>query len=225
VGDIKMKNFKLNKKNIVYFIIIMLLISLLLNIYTTVMNSRYKILLGKETYSSLVELRNRNESALSILTPCIEANSISNQELFTLYKNYYSIAKEYNELWLRYIDFGKEEIVSINNGDNSSSQLPSNVYSRIETLIFEYMNYQMTNNDENLLLDGNTLKNFAAMENMANQLNNYFVEFDDKYFEDLTEEEKELSSIKNCYWIDSLKGMNSIMEPYFNYEFTIKEAD
>jgi len=86
-----MKSYKISKNNSILLILAVLIISLLINVYTSIMNSRYKILVGKETYKSVEEIRNRNEGALNILNQSIKAGSISNEELLALYKNYSSM--------------------------------------------------------------------------------------------------------------------------------------
>ena len=186
------------------------------------MNSRYKILIGKETYRSVEEIRSRNEGVLNTLNQCIKAGSISNEELLSLYENYGTISEAFTNLWSKYGDYRKEEIISINKKSKTSIETPNEVYSRIESLLFEYLNIQMKNHNEKLVLDGETLNNFLAMSNMSQQIDEFYKEFNNKNFKNIKEEDKEITTIKKNYWIDILKGMNSIIEPYLNYEFTIK---
>lgn len=217
-----MKFFKFNRNNSVCFIVVIMFISFSINVYSSVMNSRYKILVGKETYTSLAEVKSRNESTLNTLTQCIKAKSIDNEELLSLYKNYTSISEEFINLWTKYKDYGKEEIITIGKKNKILNEFkPNEVYSRLENLIFEYVNSQMKNKEEKLLLTDNILDNFIVMESMSKQLDDYYKNFDNKYFSNMDEERKKIEMIKECYWIESLKGMNSIMEPYLNYEFTI----
>ena len=218
-----MKFYKFNKNNSIYFIIVILLISLSINVYNSIMHSRYKLLAGKETYTSLEEVRSRNESNLNILTQCIKAKSINNEELLNIYKNYSTISEEITNLWSEYKDYGKEELIYIGKKNKGVEEfMPNEVYSRLESLIFEYVNLQMNNKEEKLLLTDEILNNFIVMEGMSRQLDEYYKDFNEKYFLDMDEEEKKIEVIKECYWIESLHGMNSIMEPYSNYEFIIK---
>ncbi|MCR1950353.1 MULTISPECIES: hypothetical protein [unclassified Clostridium] len=217
-----MKSYKISKNNSILLIVFVLIVSLLINVYTSVMNSRYKILIGKETYKSVEEIRSRNEGVLNTLNQCIKAGSISNEELLTLYKSYSSISEEFTSLWANYRDYGKEEIVSIKKKSKISKEIPNEVYSRIESLLFEYLSFEMKNHNEKIILDGETLDNFEAMSNMATQLDAFYKEFNEDKFKNVDEEDKELLTIKKDYWIDVLEGMNSIMDPYLNYEFTIK---
>lgn len=217
-----MKSYKISKNNSILLILTVLIISLLINVYTSIMNSRYKILVGKETYKSVEEIRNRNEGALNILNQSIKAGSISNEELLALYKNYSSMSDEFTNLWSNYKNYGKEEIITISKKSKISKEIPNEVYSRIESLLFEYLNSEMKNQNDKIILEGETLNNFSAMNNMSNQLNEFFKEFNQEKFSNKTEEDKEIITIKKNYWIDILNGINSIMDPYINYEFTIK---
>ena len=217
-----MKSYKISKNNSILLIVFVLVVSLLINVYTSIMNSRYKVLIGKETYKSVEEIRSRNEGVLNTLNQCIKARSISNEELLTLYKSYSSISEEFTSLWANYRDYGKEEIISIKKKSKISKEIPNEVYSRIESLLFEYLSFEMKNHNEKIILDGETLDNFEAMSNMATQLDEFYKEFNENKFKNVAQEKKELLTIKKDYWMDVLEGINSIMDQYLNYEFAIK---
>ncbi|EEH98533.2 hypothetical protein PMY56_06750 [Clostridium tertium] len=217
-----MKSYKISKNNSILLIVFVLVVSLLINVYTSIMNSRYKVLIGKETYKSVEEIRSRNEGVLNTLNQCIKARSISNEELLTLYKSYSSISEEFTSLWANYRDYGKEEIISIKKKSKISKEIPNEVYSRIESLLFEYLSFEMKNHNEKIILDGETLDNFEAMSNMATQLDEFYKEFNENKFKNVDQEKKELLTIKKDYWMDVLEGINSIMDQYLNYEFAIK---
>ena len=218
-----MKSFKISRNTSVLIMIFVLFVSLLINVYTSIMNSRYKILIGKETYKSIEEIRNRNESSLATLDQCIKAKSVSNEELLSLYKNYSSISKEFTNLWVNYKEYGKEDIISINRKSKISNEVPTEVYSRVESLLFEQLNYEMKTNKEKVILEGEVLDNFTAMNNMTNEINNFFKEFNENKLKNTDIDKREIIYIKDSYWIDVLKGMNSIIDSYSNYEFTFKE--
>ena len=217
-----MKSYKISKNNSILLIVFVLVVSLLINVYTSIMNSRYKVLIGKETYKSVEEIRSRNEGVLNTLNQCIKARSISNEELLTLYKSYSSISEEFTSLWANYRDYGKEEIISIKKKSKISKEIPNEVYSRIESLLFEYLSFEMKNHNEKIILDGETLDNFEAMSNMATQLDEFYKEFNENKFKNVDQEKKELLTIKKDYWMDVLEGINSIMDQYLIYEFAIK---
>lgn len=216
-----MKSYKINKNNSVFLIVCILLISLLTNVYTSIMNSQYKVLIGKETYKSVEEIRNRNESVLTILDQCLKAKSVSNEELLSLYKSYSSISEEFINLCSNYNDYVKEKIISLNNKSKESNEISNEVYSRVESLLFEYLRLEMKNHNEKIVLEGEVLNNFTAMYNMANELNNFYKEFNETNLKNI--DKKESTYIRKKYWVDILKGINSIADSYINYEFTIKQ--
>ena len=216
-----MKSYKISKNNSVFLIVCILLVSLLTNVYTSVMNSRYKVLIGKETYKSVEEIRNRNESVLTTLDQCLKAKSVSNEELLSLYKSYSSISEEFINLWSNYNDYGKEKIISLNNKSKEANEISNEVYSRVESLLFEYLSLEMKNHNEKIVLEGEVLNNFTAMYNMANELNNFYKEFNETNLKNI--DKKESTYIRKKYWVDILKGINAITDSYINYEFTIKQ--
>lgn len=218
-----MKSLKISKNTSILIIIFVLLVSLLINVYTSIMNSRYKVLVGKEIYKSIEEIRNRNESSLTTLDQCIKAKSVNNEELLSLYKNYSSISKEFTNLWLHYKEYGKEEIISINKKSKISDEVPTEVYSRVESLLYEHLNYEMQTNQDKLILDGEVLDNFTTMYNMTNELNDFYNEFNETNLKNIDVDDREATYIKREYWIDILKGINSVIKPYSNYEFTFKQ--
>ena len=217
-----MKSFKISKNTSVLLIIFVLFVSLLINVYTSIMNSRYKILIGKETYKSIEEVRNRNESSLATLDQCLKSKSVSNEELLALYKNYSSISKEFTSLWLSYKEYGEEDIISINKKSKNLYQVPTEVYSRIESLLFEQLNYEMKTNKDKVILEGEVLDNFTAMYNLTNEINGFYNEFNESKLKNIDIDKKEITYIKKSYWVDILEGMNSVIEPYLDYEFTYK---
>ena len=218
-----MKSFKISKNASVLLIIFVLFVSLLINVYTSIMNSRYKIIIGRETYKSIEEIRNRNESSLATLDKCIKAKSVSNEELLALYKNYSSISKEFNALWISYKEYGKEELISINKKSKIPNQVPTEVYSRVENLLFEQLNYEMRTNNDKVILEGDVLDNFTEMYNLTHEINDFYKDFNETKLKNIDVDDREITYIKKSYWIDILEGMNSVIEPYSDYEFTFKE--
>ena len=177
----------------------------------------------KGFYKSIEEIRNRNESSLTTLDQCIKAKSVNNEELLALYKNYSSISNEFTNLWLQYKEYGEEDIISINKKSKISDEVPAEVYSRVESLLYEHLNYEMKTNEDKLILDGEVLDNFTAMYNMSSELNDFYNEFNETKLKNIDVDDREATYIKRVYWIDILKGINSVIEPYSNYEFIFKQ--
>ena len=58
---------------------------------------------------------------------------------------------------------------------------------------------------------------------MTKDMNDFYNNFNEENLKGIDVDKKEATYIKKDYWIDILEGINSIIEPYSNYEFTFKE--
>lgn len=217
-----MMNIKLNKNGSIIIIVGVLIVSLLLNIYTSFMNSKYKMQAGKESYRYIEEIRHRNESSLVILEQSINSKSISNEELLSLYKSYNSILDATVQLCNSYLTYDKESIITISKKEDRSQIRENEVFSRIESLVFEYLNSEMKNASSKLTLEGKTLENFIKMKEVAIDVQDSLTEFNEKYLSDVETEKRESKIIKKQYWIDMYIKVNESTEKYIDYSFIIE---
>ncbi|MCI9070899.1 hypothetical protein [Clostridium sp.] len=209
------------KDNCFIVIILILMISLILNIYQNISNKKYFYELGKQNFSNIEEIRSRNESILSILDSCIVAGSVNNVDLLTLYKNYTKISEAELNLWNNYIaddnilrkfkNKSKDKVLDIK---------PKNeIYSEIEELLYSHIQNDMTEKIDVIELKGKVLEDFKILRSLSYDLNNYFNNF---YKENcsVSESKKEKLIINKEYWIDMLKGIEEINNKYVEYSFT-----
>ena len=217
-------DLKFNKRNSFNFIIIILIISFIMNIYLSIMNNRYKEKIAKENYNILVDIKSRNENALNIIRQCLKSETVNSQELFSLYENYSYINDAYSKLWINYNDYGKEEILDIDFIKGNDEIIETNlIYSRIEDLIYEYMTKKLENELEVIDLKGQTLQNFILMKLLSEDISDYYERLNNTDFYGLTDEEKEFRLVNKNKWIDSLADISSIMEKYMDKEFVFAE--
>lgn len=209
------------KDNCFIVIILILMISLILNIYQNISNKKYFYELGKQNFSNIEEIRSRNESILSILDSCIIAGSVNNVDLLTLYKNYTKISESELNLWNNYIaddnilrkfkNKSKDKVLDIK---------PKNeIYSEIEELLYSHIQNDMTEKIDVIELKGKVSDDFKILRSLSYDLNNYFNNF---YKENcsVSESKKEKLIINKEYWIDMLKGIEEINNKYVEYSFT-----
>ena len=209
------------KDNCFIVIILILMISLILNIYQNISNKKYFYELGKQNFSNIEEIRSRNESILSILDSCIVAGSVNNVDLLTLYKNYTKISEAELNLWNNYIaddnilrkfkNKSKDKVLDIK---------PKNeIYSEIEELLYSHIQNDMREKIDVIELKGKVLEDFKILRSLSYDLNNYFNNF---YKENcsVSESKKEKLIINKEYWIDMLKGIEEINNKYVEYSFT-----
>lgn len=215
-----MNIFKMNKNNYIFLIILILLISLITNVYSATVNMKYRQVVGKENYKSIEEIRNRNEKNLNILNQCINTKSASKEELLALYKNYCTLSDEFSSLWSNYWDYENKSISILKSKNSYIDKSPNNILDDIETLLYEYLILDIKN--EKIELKDKNLDNFLIMQNISDYINNYLVEFNSSnYKKDIIEENKIKKAIKKQYWIINLREIDNILDEYLDYEFIL----
>lgn len=209
------------KGSYILFIVIILLISLVVNVYQGVVYKQYKDEFEQRSYESLEEIRYRNEAILAILDSSINANSISNDELLILYKNYNEISDTKVELWEHFLKYKNNPIMKLNrNGDEVKIDNKNQNYWRIGELVYSYLQNDIKENADSMDLNDKASKDFVMMRNLSSDLNNFYINFYNKNCSGLENEKRAMKIIKNDYWVDMLKGIEDINEKYVEYPFS-----
>lgn len=212
---------KITKKDKFLIIIASILfISFILNCYQVIVNKRYKKVIESTCYGNIEEIRIKNESILSILQSCIKVESISNDELLTLYKNYESIANAETELLEYYLKFKNNPNINTSNDNVNIEQGNVNsIYWEIEEIIYSYIKSDLSEKASVMKIQGKALEGFRIMEEMSERLNKYYISFYDEKCPNLDEDQRADRIIDNAYWLDILKGIQNINNEYIDYEF------
>ncbi|MGL5353126.1 MAG: hypothetical protein ACRDA5_07355 [Clostridium sp.] len=212
---------KLNKNNSIIIIVGVLLVSLVMNIYISVMNSKYKMKAGKESYRYIEEVKHRNESALIILEQGIEAKSISNEELLSLYKSYNSILDSMVQLGVSYNTYEDSYLIKLSSKDDKTYMKQNDVYKCIENLIYEYLNLEMKNAKAKLVLEDKVLSDFVKIKEVSVEVQDYLNKFNNEKLAHVKDEKREAKIIKKDYWMDMYLGVNETTQKYIDYPFNI----
>lgn len=208
------------KSSYILFIIFILLISLTVNVYQNIAYKQYKDDFEQKSYDYLEEIRYRNEAILSILDSSINANSISNDELFVLYKNYNGISDTKIDLWEHFLKYKRNPFMRLNSRSNEVRIDNKNqTYWKIGELIYLYLQNDVKENVDNMSLNEKTSKDFLMMRNLASDLNNYYINFYNKYCSGLEGEKRARKVIRESYWVDMLRGIEEVNEKYVDYPF------
>ena len=126
-------NNKIDKKSsCILTITLILLISLLVNLYQSLTGITYKKELGNEIYKSIEEVRTRNESILLTLDGCITSQSITKEEILTLYKNYNLINIAELNLWEKYLKSIEVSLFKKDNKVDLTESSQNEVFANIE---------------------------------------------------------------------------------------------
>lgn len=215
-------NNKMDKKSSYIMIItLILLISLSVNIYQGLIGNVYKKEAGNEVYKSIGEIRTRNESILLTLDGCITSQSITKEEILTLYKNYSLINIAELKLWESYLKYMENSWFKKNVKVDLTESNPNEVFSNIEELIYNILLNYMSENMDSIKLDEKLLMDISVMKEISYDLNDYMNSFMEENLGNLESKEKAEKMIRKDYWIDILKGMENINNKYKEYIFNL----
>ena len=217
-------NKKIKLKNYTPILIIFLLISIFINIYSYLNINKYKYKLGKESQINIEDIRQRNESNMNILNVSIGQGCIKNEDLLKLYKNYDIITSEIIELWGQYASYKDNTLSILSKNIDDKKVLENDVYLRIKDYLSIILNQTMKSKDIGLTLSSGYLENFETMSELTKKVNSYFEEFNSQKLLNVTGEQREKEIIKNHYWIDMLEGIYNINNDYTNIEFNVDES-
>ena len=215
-------NNKIDKKSsCIITITLILLISLLVNVYQSLTGNRYKKEIGNEIYKNIEEVRTRNESILLTLDGCITSQSITKEEIVTLYKSYNLINIAELNLWEKYLKNIEGSLFKKDNKVDLTESNQNEVFANIEELIYNLLLNYMSDNIESIKLDEKLSMDISVMKEISNELNNYINSFMEERLSSLEGEKKAEKMIRKGYWIDILKGIEEINSKYKNYMFKV----
>lgn len=204
------------------FVVVILLISFLVNVYISIDNYKFKYRVGRESYTNIEKIKSTNKTNNEILNNAIKIGSLDNMELLKLYKNYGELSDSMVSLWDEYsfyeenisvLDFSKKKIYKNNVVFND-------IYGTIEEYFRSLMDEEMKKQSYKVELTGKTLENFNSILIISNKIDSYYDEFYNKNLSSVDIEDREKTIIKKYYWIEMLEDINEINQKYINSEFT-----
>lgn len=204
------------------FVVIILLISLVVNVFNSIDNSKYKYKVSKASYKNIEDIRSRNEKNIVILQESIDAALLTNQDLLTLYKNYTSISSCMISLWDEYSFYTDNEWSLTKKEIDTTKVLSNEVSGRIGDYLGLLLEEEMETQLASVEIKGETLEKFETMKMLANDIKVFYDTFYEKQLGNTVDEEREKKVIKKSYWIDMLEGINNISEEYGDYNFAVK---
>lgn len=203
------------------FVVVVLLLSFLVNVYISIDNYKFKYRVGRESYTNIEKIKSTNKTNNEILNNAIKVGSLDNMELLKLYKNYGELSDSMVSLWDEYsfyeenisvLDFSKKKI-------DKNNVVFNDIYGTIEEYFRSLMDEEMKNQSYKVELTGKTLENFNSILIMSNKIDRYYDEFYNKNLSSVDIEDREKTIIKKYYWIEMLEDINEINQKYINSEF------
>lgn len=207
------------------FLSILLVVSIILNIYVVFKLNNYKYKLGQESYTKIEDFKQRNESNMDILSKGIEENSLKNEDLVKLYKNYDEMSNDIIELWQQYRAYTQNAIPFFSKVIKTDKIMENNINEKIKEYMLSTLSKEMKNESNKIMLESEDLQSFKYMYEISSKTYEYFNEFNEENLKGATGEDKESKVIKNHYWIDLLEGIYKISDDYGNVQWKIESVD
>ena len=196
---------------------IVLLISLVANIYQGLSMNEYKQALKKESYENIENIRYTNDSILTILQGSVKAKKITNEELLLLYTSYNNLAECDTVLWKEYV---KDEHNLFGNKVGDTSELvDTQVFWNIEKMLYGYL----IANSDSMEMGNEILEVFITMKLLSEEISNMYIDFYKDNCNGLENEDREKRMIKKDYWIEIFEEIQSINSKYIDYPFIYEE--
>jgi len=206
-------------------IAIVLIVSIIMNIYAVVKLNNYKYKIGQESYIKIEDVKQRNESNMDILLKSIEQGSIKNEDLLKLYKNYDVITGDIIELWQQYGSYTQSSISILSKNIKTNKIMENDIHGKIKEYTLSVLNREMRNEKSKLQLQSQDLQSFKAMYEISSRIYEYLNKFNEETLKGATGDDKEKKVIKEHYWIDMLAGIYNISEDYVNLQWKVEVAE
>jgi hypothetical protein len=206
-------------------IAIVLIVSIIMNIYAVVKLNNYKYKIGQQSYIKIEDVKQRNESNMDILLKGIEQGSIKNEDLLKLYKNYDAMTGDIIELWQQYGSYTQSSIAIFSKSIKTNKIMENDIHGKIKEYTLSVLNREMKNEKSKLQLQSQDLQYFKAMYEISSRIYEYLNKFNEETLKGVTGENKEKKVIKEHYWIDMLAGIYNISEDYVNLQWKVEVAE
>lgn len=201
---------------------VVLIVSVVVNIYSIMKLNDYKYKVGKQSYLNIEDIKQRNEKNMDILSKGIEAGTIKNEELLKLYKNYDAMSSEIMELWQQYGEYTQNSKIIFSKNIKTNKIVENDIHGKIKEYMLSTLNREMKNERSNLRLEGEDLQSFKYMYEISSRIYESFNKFNDENLKGITGEEKEKKVIKEHYWVDMLQSIYDISNDFINVQWKIE---
>ena len=216
---------EIRNKDYMVVIAVLLIISVVVNIYDLFKLSEYKYKIGQQSYIKIEDVKQRNESNMDILSKSIEKGSIKNEELLKLYKNYDVITSDIIDLWQQYGEYKQNSLLIFFKKIETNKIMENDIHGKMEEYTLSILNMEMKSQKSELQLGNDYEQSFRDMYEISSRIHEYFNKFNEEKLNKATGQEKEKKVIKEHYWIDMLEGIYDISDDYVNLQWKIETTD
>lgn len=210
---------KIKSSQYVIFIVAILVVSLIVNVFLSVDNGNYKQRIGKKSSDELETIIHGNETINQILANSIQSKCILKTDLVKLSSEYDQVYQGVWKLMDDYSYYKQSKQFVFKNDSSINCDVTNDSINKIKLYVNKFVESNANSNGDKIELKSNDLLNFKKMSDFSKELDTYFQTTIKKSSNDGTYDGmKDKIEVKNL-WIDILNKIFNISNNYSSFEF------
>ncbi|WP_160674216.1 hypothetical protein [Clostridium sp. C8-1-8] len=210
---------KIKNSQYISFIVMILLISFIVNVFLSFDNGGYKERIGKKSSDELEDIVHRNETIKDILTNSIQSKCILKTDLVKMSSQYDQLYLSIWGLMDDYSYYKTSKKLLVKDDGNIDYDVTNDTVSKIKLYMNKFVESNISLSGDKIELKTNDLLNFQKMNDFSKELDSYFKNTIKKNSSDGTYDGMKDKLEGKNYWIDMLNNVFNISNKYSNFEF------
>lgn len=207
-------SLKTKNGRIILCISVILIISIIINIFQIMIISEYRHRVGSITYNNIINVKNTNISNNDILLKSIETSTIEITDLLKLYKNYGFISNNIMSLWDEYNFYKNSNYIFTKKEIKTDVMVVNEIHNRIEEYLNVLIQKNINKKVDKIAINGIDLQNFIEMQELSLEIIDFYASFIKENMDGMDTNQRKDIIINEYYWIDILDNIDTITKEY-----------
>lgn len=207
-------SLKTKNGRIILCISVILIISIIINIFQIMIISEYRHRVGSITYNNIINVKNTNISNNDILLKSIETSTIEITDLLKLYKNYGFISNNIMSLWDEYNFYKNSNYIFTKKEIKTDVMVVNEIHNRIEEYLNVLIQKNINKKVDKIAINGIDLQNFIEMQELSSEIIDFYASFIKENMDGMDTNQRKDIIINEYYWIDILDNIDTITKEY-----------
>ncbi|MDY3828887.1 MAG: hypothetical protein SOZ71_08930 [Clostridium sp.] len=207
-------SLKTKNGRIILCISVILIISIIINIFQIMIISEYRHRVGSITYNNIINVKNTNISNNDILLKSIETSTIEITDLLKLYKNYSFISNNIMSLWDEYNFYKNSNYIFTKKEIKTDVMVVNEIHNRIEEYLNVLIQKNINKKVDKIAINGIDLQNFIEMQELSSEIIDFYASFIKENMDGMDTNQRKDIITNEYYWIDILDNIDTITKEY-----------
>ncbi|MCI5726734.1 MAG: hypothetical protein MR274_04225 [Clostridium sp.] len=207
-------SLKTKNGRIILCISVILIISIIINIFQIMIISEYRHRVGSITYNNIINVKNTNISNNDILLKSIETSTIEITDLLKLYKNYGFISNNIMSLWDEYNFYKNSNYIFTKKEIKTDVMVVNEIHNRIEEYLNVLIQKNINKKVDKIAINGIDLQNFIEMQELSSEIIDFYASFIKENMDGMDTNQRKDIITNEYYWIDILDNIDTITKEY-----------